>query len=469
MGPPVLEAGVSSRRRSSWRRWLIVGVVVFLAVFVGAFFLADYWADREIERALAELDQTDPGWRLHDLDAARTTVPDSENSARQGMTAHALLPLPWPPPTLSLPSSLEFDPAAELSTEGLRCLRETLKKAEPAVIEARRLANMSVGRHALIHDLDPTATDLSHAQKMFDLADLMFYDALLRARQGDIDGAIESCRACSNAGRSLGEELILVCQLVRMNIRRIAHSGIEASLAHGSPSDGALASLQSLLERDEPEPLLLYGARGQRASSDAFFEAAQRGALTKEQIKHALTSFGMTSNDMSLLFFAGTIRKNRLALLHAESQFVGIARLSTWKLREGFKELEPVTQNLPVIAHGLIRPWLVGADYCHCEALALLRCDIAALAAERYRRDCGHWPGELADLVPKYLSKLPTDPFDGQALRYRRLGDGVLIYSVSEDRQDNGGNFQRVKRRTWGTDVGIRLWDVERRHHPQGH
>jgi len=65
--------------------------------------------------------------------------------------------------------------------------------------------------------------------------------------------------------------------------------------------------------------------------------------------------------------------------------------------------------------------------------LAFLRCAVAAVAIERYRLAIHHWPEHLEDLVPQYLGKVPTDPFDGQPLRYRRLADGVIIYTVGED------------------------------------
>jgi len=39
--------------------------------------------------------------------------------------------------------------------------------------------------------------------------------------------------------------------------------------------------------------------------------------------------------------------------------------------------------------------------------------------------------GRLEDLVPAYLSKTPIDPFDDRPLRFRRLKDGVIIYTIA--------------------------------------
>jgi hypothetical protein len=97
---------------------------------------------------------------------------------------------------------------------------------------------------------------------------------------------------------------------------------------------------------------------------------------------------------------------------------------------------------------------------------ALLRSAVAALAAERFRRQHGHWPDNLNALVPALLLDVPPDPQDGMPLRYRRLPTGVVIYSIGPDAVDNGGNLDRVGRAMGGWDVGVQLWDVPSRRQP---
>jgi hypothetical protein len=71
----------------------------------------------------------------------------------------------------------------------------------------------------------------------------------------------------------------------------------------------------------------------------------------------------------------------------------------------------------------------------------------------------------LAEPIPAYLERIPLDPFDGAPLRYRRLDDGVVIYSVGPDGKDNGGKFGKDPMKE-GTDRGFRLWDVPIRRQP---
>src|SRR5262249_48152133 len=99
--------------------------------------------------------------------------------------------------------------------------------------------------------------------------------------------------------------------------------------------------------------------------------------------------------------------------------------------------------------------------------LANMRCAIAALAAERYRQEHGAWPATLAEIAPNPLPESWTDPYDCNPLRYRKLADGVVIYTLGPDGQDNGGNLSRKAPIQTGTDLGMRLWDADLRPHRQ--
>jgi hypothetical protein len=66
---------------------------------------------------------------------------------------------------------------------------------------------------------------------------------------------------------------------------------------------------------------------------------------------------------------------------------------------------------------------------------------ITAIALERYKRQHGNYPTELASLAPNWISALPQDPVTGKPLRYRLNDDGTFtLYSVGEDGEDNGAD-----------------------------
>lgn len=68
-----------------------------------------------------------------------------------------------------------------------------------------------------------------------------------------------------------------------------------------------------------------------------------------------------------------------------------------------------------------------------------LRSTRTMLAVQRYRLAQGKRPETLDQLVPEYLDRVPTDPFDGRPIRYRRTDPGFIVYSIWSDGQDNNG------------------------------
>jgi hypothetical protein len=70
---------------------------------------------------------------------------------------------------------------------------------------------------------------------------------------------------------------------------------------------------------------------------------------------------------------------------------------------------------------------------------AIQRLPPIALALGGYRSEHGGYPEKLSALAPKYLDKLPVDPFTGKDMQYKRRGGGYLLYSVGRNGEDDEG------------------------------
>jgi ABC-type transport system involved in multi-copper enzyme maturation permease subunit len=470
------------------RRRLVVGLAALapLALLAGWYSAWGGSSGRYLRQAIAEADELDPGWRLEDLEAKRATVADAGNGALQ------VEAIPdertswrhprWYPgkqwPSQELGEALnDLAPEVRLNDVQRRLLTENLEDVEPALVEARRLADYPRGRYPIEYKKDGVSTLLPHVQRNRTIAGLLTYDALLRAEEGDADGALASCRAAVNAGRSLGDEPAAITQLVRLACRGLALAKIERALAQGSPSEAALAATQRLLEEDERDPVLLIAARGERALRDRYFEAVQTGAVSwREVLRPQWYDPGIGFVDRALLLNGTYAKVNRAALLRFTTALVEAAKLPPGAQDARFHEVAAMVPELPLVARAFISSpegsWLLRTVEAHRRGRALARCTAAMLAAERYRRTHGRWPGSLDDLVPGFLPQVPTDPYDGNPLRYRRLADGVVIYALGPDGQDDGGKLNRTGfalrqgGESKGVDLGIRLWDPDRRRRP---
>lgn len=423
-----------------------------------------------LAEALAELDRLEPGWRMADLQRKRTAIPDRENSALQVQAAKQLLPADWP----SWPPEFEeglnnHPPTEELTPKQVATLRAELRRASAALAEARKLVDMPSGRLAIdwSGDVDKPLDQLIQYGGR-PVTRLLEFDALLRAQEETLDGALTSCRAALNAGRSIADEHTLIAQLIRIACRVGALLRIERVLNQGEPSEKALAALQLLLEEDAEQPLLRYATLGERVYQDWYMQAVQEGRKKADEVA-AIDLHGVGERflrDAKDEMQPGSVKRIRAALLRLATQCVAISRLPIEDQRPRIEALTATTREMPKSVQLNWMSFEKVAGACR-RSVAEMRCAVVAVALERYRQKHRRWPAELGELVPAPLPKVPLDAMDGRPLRYRRLADGVVVYSVGLDGTDDGGNLHRDATKP-GTDRGLRLWDVSHRRRPRG-
>jgi hypothetical protein len=478
MSEPVLVEEAIPPAPKRRRRWLGCGLVLlFMFTACGGFYgYLLYVGDRDLREAEAEADRLEPqGWRLDELDRQRKELPPEENAAEVVMAIKRSLPAGWPPqrarepgaPAPAQPAYVDNDlsdlpPNVQIDEALLQDLKKGLEAAEPALVEARKLPSLNYGRFPLQWSKD-VITTLLNSQDARTAAALMRHQAVLLGQQGEIDKALETTRGCLVAARSVGDEPTLISQLIRIACAAVAVSTLERVLAQGEPSAEELKKMQEMLEAEAAEPLMLYAARGERAGLHEMMKGMKSG-----DIKTSVITGG---GGGSLFDAVGPIvaRGSHGRMLRMLTEEVEIAKMPPELQPEPQQALERKVKEAKVnydVLIGLMMPAFMKVGEAWRRDQAYLRCAVVAVAAERYRHDHKQWPKTLDALVPSYLQAVPNDPYDGQPLRYKLLEDGVVIYSVGPDKQDDGGARNRRNPLAKGTDYPFRLWNVDRRRLP---
>jgi hypothetical protein len=468
-----LSIAPAVRRPSSLRRWLrrvlVLGTIgiVIVGAFIGGQVYRRLADKRLLQETVADLDVKSPRWRLEDIEADRVAIPDAENSATVIRAAHARIRPLAPPPTDDSIDLLHLDPAAALTDEQLRAVIDLVESAESAIAPALRLEQFPRGRHPITHSADGIGTRLPHIGDIDDVHKRVLLPLLLmHLHEGDTAAAVRDWVCIAHLGRSLGDEPYGVSQATRAARAGQAVRDLERLLGQVVATDGDLTTIQGKITDDvanDPWPLFL---RGERAVWHRLMVAFQSGMFPASNVRRFLAN---GEGGRSLSRIEAMIDQTTdsippdVAAAHA-----GILKRSTHLLSE--------TANLPW--HARTAPILAAnqsgvpavnpADYRQVlikfqRNYALLRSALIAVAAERCRLKHGDWPATPAELVPAFLPELPIDPFDGQPLRYKRLPDGVVVYSVGPDGVDDGGQISAAPGQQPMTDVGIRWWDVTRR------
>ena len=123
------------------RRWwfrVAMGLLVTLALGLGQVFWQRHQAREELAAAVAELDASDPHWRLEAIEEKRRTIPADENGALVVNAAVRLLPKNWESKTDA--DLEETPPQVSLRPETVQQLRDELATHAAAPRCVRRSA-----------------------------------------------------------------------------------------------------------------------------------------------------------------------------------------------------------------------------------------------------------------------------------------------------------------------------------------
>ena len=351
------------------------------------------------------------------------------------------MPREWPPAQFAEHFRL-LPPTEQLSGEDFDRLTKALQSVRPALDEACKLADMPRGRHHIHYERNPIATLLPDQLESRRLASLLVCEAARQSQTGETREALRSCRAALNAVRSLGDEPFIISQLIRSAGVAFSCQAVERTLAQGEPPPEDMASLQKLLEDEDHLASWFLATRGERAALHQVFDAVEQGDVSVDELAQTRSPW-LVSTFVSM-WRMNTSQDNAL-FLSLMSRRIAETQLPMYEQVEAEKRFEKEVHELPrsAVITGLLMPAMTKVGEGFRRKHASLRCTIVALAAERYRREKKAWPDTIDQLCPQYLAVVPLDPFDGRPLRYRRVDDGIVIYSVANDTIDNGGHLDR--------------------------
>jgi len=300
--------------------------------------------------------------------------------------------------------------------------------------------------------------------------DLMRHDAIMRGQDKDFDGSIESCQALLNAGRSLREHPTLLGPLVRYAGHSIANVAIERALGQGEASEVSLKRLQELLEAEAAEDGLHQGMRGERAIVQQLYLSVRAGKISISEIQSLMDGGARAKPDLMdrlVDAFPGFLLSGYPDYLRLMNEHVKLAKLRDAERAEAFSKLEEKlrTHRTSIVAR-IMRPATLKVIGASMRSAALLRTATVAVASERYRLQHDRWPSGMKELEHGgRIKEEYADPYDGKPLRWKRTPTGLIIYSIGEDKIDDGGKLNREKALTVD-DIGIELWDRSKRRLP---
>jgi len=279
--------------------------------------------------------------------------------------------------------------------------------------------------------LDPTP--LKQTQSLRQGARLLTLEANVRAHRGDLHGAADSIHAIFLLAQSLEQEPLMMPQMVRTALVGQAEEQLRRLLGSVDLADDDLDRLQQDLRASDSKEGLRLAMLGERVTGIRQFEdPGSMGAPGAGGLFFRLTQRGSFLE--ILQFWEKMIRATEEPWPQALEAFKLVGQEAEGKARGGVS---------PGQIGRILTALLVPSLHFFCAAMArgaaMSHAADAAIACERYRRRYGKLPQSLEEVVPDFLPEVPTDPFDGEPLRYLVAEDGYLVYSVGPDGTDHGG------------------------------
>ncbi len=312
-----------------------------------------------------------------------------------------------------------------------------------------------------------------------EIASLLSFRVTLKLGAGKPEEALADALTMHRLGRLVGRGGSLIELLVGIAIDAIAHNSELAAFEFGHLTAKQALAYQTELLKLPPMPTVLDKIRHTERfwTLDAVMGWAQDGSTETDLIGSPLLSGGEKNLDFELILRKCNQTYNRLEdilrkptraeRVRAASEFSEEFETKSAKMRlsplqkfflmaeEPAKLREKVSDRVATILLGLLMPAIEKVSDASYRGEQTHRNGVIAAGLAAYFADNKAYPEKLADVVPKYLTKVPGDVFSEKALIYTKSATGYLLYSVGSNLKDDGGKLLSDEPR--GDDVGVRM------------
>jgi len=340
---------------------------------------------------MAKVDEEHGDWSMYD---ALTQGPQALNTRENDSIG------------LPTPEKLEADVREKMAA---------MEEAFTFVVQARGMARGSFLESYEPVDIPPVLEEVRMLSRN------IAAKAIFEAREGDLEAAADWLESGVHLAAVLNEEPTLIVQMVRISLVELAVSTAEEVFSSASVSVPLSSRYFELLDSVAEARHFAYGLVSEAALTMSYPVQGPR----------PFWSFNLNK----ILEVTGRVAD-------AVQEPASPERL------EDLRVITNETSELSVL-HVVARmmvPNLVRSarqyDY------MMTRCEQVEIADQlgAWKRQNGSYPERLDMLISDSLEPLPLDPFSGEAYRYRREGEGFVLYSVGPDGKDDGGEKEESRK-----------------------
>ena len=302
--------------------------------------------------------------------------------------------------------------------------------------EMRRMAE----RGAPVYPLDFSKAygmDRPHLARVRKCARVLRASAVVNGMNGNYAEAAADVIAGMRIADALAREPILISQLVRITIYvLIMNDAVQKSFEGGDLSPELTQRLMAHLAQADHREEFAESLAGER------YLFGRKALSTYSMRRSGAWSGFLGASDL------GPLQEvDEQAYDEIMNRIASAARLPYYEAARELSQIQNDIESLPrTLAYSRhLLPFL--ARTCEAQARHESVVDLMQLGilVEQYRAREGWYPRRLDDIGPHLGGSLPVDPFSGERYHYRPLGETFLLYSIGENRRDDGGTHDYRK------------------------
>lgn len=302
--------------------------------------------------------------------------------------------------------------------------------------------------------------DTEYLSDFRSMARLLVIEGDVRAKQGNLRGAIDSNLDAVRLGEDISRNGTLVHYNTSIACQRIGQRGLWRQLKQYSADDAryAVRRLEELSLRQQTlseslEGEKRYGQTTLRTFFTTFFTSPDTSAETNSEGKAKTRPDAFT-------YWLNHKRSPFYAVWSKQSIWDNYTSYFDSQIRRSRERYDPRATETPIpsdMFSQLLVPVIQSSNFKAASFTAERGLLTTALAVQAYQREHnGKPPTSLAELTPGYLTATPADPFaalPNTPLRYRREGteNQFVLYSVGPNGKDDGG--KRIDNRRFLKDL----------------
>jgi len=420
------------------RSFKILGIVV-ASIIVLILIVRSAWNLVETRKLNAAVEKIKAEGKPIEIKDFEVQCDDSENAA-----------LPWKEieKMFSLRENKQVSDALEKALDGKTLeseekakISEIISENKPSLEKFKEVIKRPHFKYETDWDKSPYEFIIPRATKIIGLMRLYCLDAFFKAEEGRLEDGIDQCLSWLKFSSTLQDEPFLISYLIRIAVTKYPLTLLNTIISSRRLNDDALLSILNTLNSDGWQKGLTRSIETEGASIYSLFKKILEGKAKAKEVGLDIYSYKFL-----VWLFRPVLQADLRYSLKLFDEMVETSKMPYFEFAASRESYEEKYNKIPryYVLTRLLTPNVESAFLKETIIKAKILAARAGIACKIFQNRHRVFPVQLSQLVPEMLSEIPTDPFSGKPLIYRRTPSGFIVYSVGSNGKDDGGRETRM-------------------------